>query len=299
MAKFDPEALLQQIEAHAATWLYLVPTMMSRIIHLPAEVRSRYDISSLKTIWHMAAPCPAWLKEAWIDWVGAEKILEMYGGTERQALTVINGIESLVHPGSVGRVVNGEMCVIREDGQAAEPGEVGEIYMRPGNGMPLTYRYIGAEARTIGGGWESLGDMGWFDEDGYLYLADRRADMILVGGANVYPAEVEAVIDRHAAVVSSAVIGLPDDDLGARVHAIIHAEANFDLSDLQEHLRQNLVPYKRPRTIEIVDYPLRDDTGKSRRFQLREDRLSGTPQAVAQEIPTPTLATSPRNFRGG
>jgi bile acid-coenzyme A ligase len=273
MPRFDPEAVLRQIEAHRVTWLYLVPTMMSRILQLPLEVRARYDISSLKTLWHMAAPCPVWLKEAWIEWVGPEKVMEMYGGTERQAVAVISGAESLSHPGSVGRVTDGEMLAIKEDGQPAAPREVGEIFMRPHPGAPRTYTYIGAEARSIGDGWESLGDMGWFDEDGYLYLADRRADMILVGGANVYPAEVEAALDRHPRVISSAVIGLPDVDLGSRIHAIVHTHAGFEISDLRDFLSQNLVPYKRPHTIEVVDFPLRDDAGKSRRFQLRQERI--------------------------
>jgi bile acid-coenzyme A ligase len=138
---------------------------------------------------------------------------------------------------------------------------------------PSTYRYVGAETRALGGGWESIGDIGWLDDDGYLYLADRRTDMILVGGANVYPAEVEAAIDEHPLVQSSCVIGIPDDDLGNRVHAIVQPRDGLSQSDLEAHLADRLVRYKRPRSIEFVTTPLRDDAGKVRRSQLREERL--------------------------
>ncbi|HKD23677.1 MAG TPA: long-chain fatty acid--CoA ligase, partial [Rhizomicrobium sp.] len=136
------------------------------------------------------------------------------------------------------------------------------------------YRYVGAKARTLPGGWESLGDIGWFDADGYLYLADRRTDMILVGGANVYPAEVEAAIDEHALVQSSAVIGLPDDDLGNRIHAIVQARGELSADELERHLSERLVIYKRPRSFEFVSEPLRDDAGKVRRSALREERIA-------------------------
>ena len=173
---------------------------MGRIWRLPEEVRARYDVSSLKTVWHLAAPCPAWLKEEWIAWLGEDMVMELYGGTEGQARTIITGREWLAHKGSVGRVYpGGEMKAVDAQGNDLPPGQTGEIYMRRAADVPPTYRYVGAEARTLPGGWESLGDIGWFDEDGYLYLADRRTDMILVGGANVYPAEVEAAIDEHRA----------------------------------------------------------------------------------------------------
>ena len=272
LPKFDPEAVLAAVERHRATWLYLVPTMMSRIWRLGAEIRARYAVGSLKTVWHLAAPCPAWLKQEWIDWLGGEAIWELYAGTEAQASTVINGTEWLSRRGSVGRVATGQMKILDADGQELPSGQAGEIYMRPAEGMPATYRYVGAEARRIGA-WESLGDIGWFDQDGYLYLADRRSDMILVGGSNVYPAEVEAALDEHPLVQSSAVIGLPDDDLGNRIHALVQAREGLDLDDLHAHLAERLVTYKRPRSIEIVTEPLRDDAGKVRRSQLRAERV--------------------------
>lgn len=264
------------MEQHRATWLYLVPAMMSRIWRLPEDVRGRYDLSSLETVWHLAAPCPPWLKEAWIDWVGGEVLMELYAGTEAQAGTVISGTEWLAHRGSVGKTLYGEITILGPDGEQLPAGTVGEVFMRRGEGQPPSYRYIGAEARTRGD-WESLGDVGWMDEDGYLYLADRRTDMVLVGGSNVYPAEVEAALDEHPQVASSAVIGLPDDDLGQVVHAIVQPAPGVDavdLDDLRRYLADRLVRYKQPRTFEFVSEPLRDDAGKIRRSQLLADRVA-------------------------
>lgn len=273
MPRFDPEKTLEAVQRHAATWLYLVPTMISRIWRLPEEVRSAYDVSRVETLWHMAAPCPAWLKENFIHWFGGETVMELYAGTEAQAITIINGAEWLEHRGSVGRVAVGEMQVFGEDGKPLPAGQVGEIYMRRPAGAPPTYQYMGASPRTLDDGWESLGDIGWFDEDGYLYLADRRTDMILVGGSNVYPAEIEAALDEHPLVQSSAVVGLPDEDLGARVHAIVQPRPGLDEAGLREFLAGKLVTYKQPRTYEFVNEPLRDDAGKVRRTALRDARV--------------------------
>jgi bile acid-coenzyme A ligase len=159
---------------------------------------------------------------------------------------------------------------------------VGEIYMRRPDGTPPSYQYRGATPRTLPGGWESLGDIGWFDEEGYLYLADRRSDMILVGGANVYPAEIEAAIDEHPLVASSAVIGLFDEDLGNRIHAIVQPRPGLTEEALREHVRGRLVAYKQPRAYEFVEENIRDDAGKVRRGQLREERMAkGAPGGPA------------------
>lgn len=234
-------------------------------------------MSHLKALWHLAAPCPAWLKEAYIEWLGASVIWELYGGTEGTGSTIISGAEWLNHRGSVGKPgENTEMKIVDENGETLPAGEVGELYIRPVTGPGSTYRYIGAESKAIDGGWESLGDLGYFDEDGYLYLADRHTDMILSGGANIYPAEVEAAIDAFPSVRSSAVIGLPDEDLGNTVHAIVDAPDGITEDALQAHLNERLVRYKVPRTFEFVNEPLRDDAGKVRRKQLPVDRIDGT-----------------------
>jgi bile acid-coenzyme A ligase len=236
-------------------------------------VRLGYDLSSLRVLWHLAEPCPAWLKEAWIDWLGADVIWELYAGTEAQAVTIITGTEWLEHRGSVGRVTRGSMKVCGEDGNELPVGEKGEVWMRADRDTP-TYRYIGAEPKTIDGGWESLGDIGWFDEDGYLYLGDRVSDMILSGGANIYPAEVEAALNEHPLVESCAVIGLPNDDRGNDVHAIVQAtESDATQEALLSFLGERLAGYKLPRTFEYVDSPLRNDAGKVRRSALRAERI--------------------------
>ena len=276
--RFDAEQTLSLIESQQVDIVYMVPTMMQRIWNLPAEVRNRYDLSSLEVLWHLAAPCPAWLKQAYIDWLGASVIWELYGGTEGQGGTVITGEEWLLHRGSVGKPnATCEMIIVDDSGNELPQGEIGEVFMRPIAGPGSTYRYIGAEAKAIEGGYESIGDMGYFDADGYLYLADRQTDMILSGGANIYPAEVEAAIDAYPGVRSSAVIGLPHEDLGNYVYAIVDAPANDVAQEaLLAHLRERLVSYKIPRTIEFSPEPLRDDAGKVRRKALRQARMPVT-----------------------
>lgn len=278
MSRFDPERVLQNIQRYQATWLYTVPVMMHRIWNLPEAVRQRYDVRSLQTVWHMGAPCPRWLKHHWIEWLGPEKIHELYGGTEGQAATTISGTEWLEHEGSVGVVKSGEIVVLDDQRQPVATGESGELWMRRlADRAEPTYRYIGAEPTTLrrdaGYEWESIGDIGYFDPDGYLYLRDRMTDMILVGGINVFPAEIEAVLESYPGVEGSAVIGLPDDEYGNRIHAILHAGRDLDLDSLRAHLAENLSGHKLPKTIEITDEPLRDATGKSRRSALRAARL--------------------------
>lgn len=276
--RFDAEETLRLIEKHKIDVVYTVPTMMRRIWALPEDVRSAYDLSSLKALWHLAAPCPAWLKECFIEWLGAEVIWELYGGTEGQGSTTIQGTEWLKHKGSVGKPVETcEMKIVGEDGQTLPPREVGEVFIRPLAGAGTTYRYIGADAKAIDGGWESLGDLGWMDEDGYLYLSDRLSDMVIVGGANIYPAEVEAAIEAYPGVRSSAVIGLPDEDMGALLHAVIdRPDGPVDDAAMLAHLAERLVRYKIPKSFEYTAEAVRDDAGKVRRKALREARLAAS-----------------------
>ena len=272
--RFDAEQTLSIIEQYRIDVVYMVPTMMQRIWKLPEDIRTKYDMSSLRALWHLASPCPEWLKDRFIEWLGADVIWELYGGTEGIGSTIINGTEWLAHRGSVGKPDEScEMKIVGENGETLAPNEIGELYMRPASGPGSTYRYVGADAKILGDGWESLGDLGRIDEDGYLYLADRNTDMILSGGANIYPAEVEAAIDGYGPVRSSAVIGLPDEEMGNMVHAIVDAPGGISEQELLDYLSDRLVRYKIPRTIEFVSEPLRDDAGKSRRKQLRADRL--------------------------
>ena len=274
MPRFDAEQALALIERHRVDWAFLVPTMQHRIWRLGEAVRRRYDISSLCDVVSSGGPFPAWLKEAMIGWLGADAIHEAYGGTEQLGGCYISGREALTHPGSVGRVKPGfEMQIRDERGAEVAAGEIGQIWFRSTEHSNPMYRYVGREADN-GDGWDSFGDVGHVDAEGYLYIADRRTDLIVTGGANVYPAEVEAAIDAHPAVRSSAVIGLPDGDLGSRVHAIVDAPSPpIDEAQLRAHLTEYLAPYKVPRSFEFVSEPLRDDAGKVRRSALREARL--------------------------
>jgi bile acid-coenzyme A ligase len=267
LPKFDPVATMAALAENHADFVLLVPTMMNRISKLPADVRDSYDLSGLEGVLHLGASCPTALKREWIEWLGPDRIHELYAGTEGQAMTWITGRQWLEHPGSVGRPVGGAIMKAF-DGEFAElpPGEVGEIYMKPPDGAKPTYSYVGATARA-NEGWESLGDMGWVDADGFVYIIDRRTDMIVTGGSNVYPAEVEVALEAHPTVRSAVVIGIPDDDLGRRVHALVEPVPGQSLTeaDLREFLADRLVRYKTPRTFEFVDFPLRDDDGKTRR----------------------------------
>ena len=276
MERFDAARWLELAQAHSVGFSMVVPTMMQRIWRLPE--RERYDVSSLDTVLHLGAPCPPWLKRAWLDWLGPERVLELYAGTEGNGITVISGEEWLEHPGSVGRPALGSAVRILDPdtGRELPAGEVGAVFLMPAGGPGSTYRYVGATATAVDG-WETLGDLGRLDEDGYLHLTDRSADLVVSGGSNVYPAEVEAALDSHPAVRSSCVIGLPDDDLGERVHALVDAPGGVAVDELLAHVGALLVRYKVPRTVELVDAPLRDDAGKVRRSALRAERVSALP----------------------
>ncbi|MBR1222010.1 AMP-binding protein [Bradyrhizobium sp. U87765 SZCCT0131] len=278
--KFDAEDALRLIDAHKLEWVNFVPTMMHRIWNLPDEVRNRYDVSSLRIVFHMAAPMPAWLKEKWIEWIGAEKVYELYGGTERQGRTVISGTEWLAHRGSVGRP-DPAACGVRiigADGNDVPDGETGEVYFMPAEGVGTTYHYLGAAPKRRTDGWESIGDIGRLDADGYLYLGDRLTDMILRGGANIYPAEVEAAVMAHPDVQSSIVVGLPDPELGNRIHAIIEIRPGADpqavVDGMAPVLADLLSRNKHPESYEVSTATLRDDSGKTRRTLLRDERIA-------------------------
>jgi bile acid-coenzyme A ligase len=283
MPRFDASSALALIERHRVDWAFLVPTMLHRIWRLPEAERDARDLSSLRVVLSTGAPWPVWLKQAYLDWLGPERVFEAYGGTESQGGTFITGHEALTHPGSVGRpTAAGSLRVLDDSFHDVPTGEIGEIYFKPATGTGSTYRYIGAEARAHEG-WETLGDLGYLDADGYLYLVDRRTDMIVSGGTNVYPAEVEAALDALPFVRSSAVIGLPDDDLGQRVHAIVDVGDADDRThaEYEALVRANLAGAlsrpKQPRSFEFVREPLRNDAGKVRRSALREARVNARP----------------------
>jgi bile acid-coenzyme A ligase len=250
------------------TFLATVPTIMQRLLPVYRADPDAYDLSSIRRFWHLASACPPAIKQAWIDILGPEAVWELYGGTELQALTFISGDQWLTHPGSVGVVVAGEMKVLDDDGNECPPGVSGEIYMRPWPGSAPTYRYIGATAKQRDG-WDSLGDLGYFDADGFLYLNDRRVDMFTVGGRNVYPAEIESALSAHPKVLSCLVVGVPHADLGQVPHAIVQSE-ELDEAAVIAFLAERIAGYKVPRSVEFSDTPLRDDAGKARRSAVRD-----------------------------
>ncbi|BBY85254.1 AMP-binding protein [Mycolicibacterium tokaiense] len=273
MPRFEPAEFLRLVTEHGVTFLATVPTIMQRLLPVYRAAPSTYDLSSIRRFWHLAAPCPPAVKEAWIELVGPEAVWELYGGTELQALTFISGTQWLTHRGSVGVVVAGEMTVLDDDGRVCAPGEVGEIYMRPAPGSSPTYRYVGASAKSRDG-WDSLGDLGYFDADGFLYLSDRRVDMFTVGGRNTYPAEIENALSAHPDVLSCLVVGVPHDDLGQVPYALVQPLGPLSAEELLSFVGSRLESHKVPRTIEFVDRPLRDDAGKARRSAVRDEILA-------------------------
>lgn len=272
MPRFEPHEFLRLVTEYRVTFLATVPTIMQRLLPVYRAAPDSYDMSSIRRLWHLAAPCPPVIKQAWIDILGPEAVWELYGGTELQALTFISGDQWLTHPGSVGVVVAGEMKVLDDDGNECPPGVSGEIYMRRSPGSAPTYRYIGATAKQRDG-WDSLGDLGYFDEDGFLYLNDRRVDMFTVGGRNVYPAEIESALSAHPDVLSCLVVGVPHEDLGQVPHAIVQAEGLDDAAVIA-FLTDRIAAYKLPRSVEFSDTPLRDDAGKARRSAVRDDVIT-------------------------
>lgn len=275
MGRFDAARAVGLIEAQRVTFFPTVPTMMHRMLLLE-DIAAR-DLSSLRSVFHTAAPCPAWVKRGWIDLIGGERVFELYGATEAVGICTIRGDEWLAHPGSVGRpTADSELRILDEEGQELPPGEVGEVFMRRGGGEAATYTYVGSpSAKATPDGFVSVGDLGHVDEDGYLYLADRRADLIITGGANVYPAEVEVALSEHPGVLDSAVVGLPSEEWGKTVHAIVEPRDPGNppvAEDLDRHCRERLAPYKIPKSWELVATLPRDEAGKIRRSALAAER---------------------------
>nr|WP_314840800.1 AMP-binding protein [uncultured Microbacterium sp.] len=273
LPRFTPESFVRVVEERRATWAVAVPTMLHRTARLLGEGDTA-DLSSLEAVAVGASACPQTLKEFWADRLGPERMIEFYSTTENQVIALADGHTWRSHPGSVGRVVLGELEVRDDTGTRVPEGTVGELWMRRGAHEPIPYRYLGAQPRRDKDGWDSVGDLGSI-RDGHVYLADRVSDMIIVGGSNVYPAEVEAALEEHPLVQSSCVVGRPDDEYGSRLHAIVQSTAPLTAEELIAHLRERLTPYKIPRTFSWTDEAIRDDAGKVRRSAWREKILAG------------------------
>ena len=271
--RFNAAQCLHDIEAYRPTVLNLVPTMMQRLLR--EDRWAVADLSSVRVVWHLAAPCPAWAKEAFIEKLGEEVVLELWAATEGNGLTIIDGAQWRSHRGSVGRPVGTDILILDQDRHPLPTGEIGEIFTRMAQAAPPC-EYRGTQnLEVILDGYSSVGDMGWVDSEGYLYLADRRTDLIISGGANIFPAEVESVVTQHPKVKDVAVVGLKDDDLGRRVHAIVESFDEADAPTIEELTNlcaDHLVKYKAPRSFELVRALPRNEAGKIRRSQLREER---------------------------
>ncbi|WP_158967013.1 AMP-binding protein [Chachezhania sediminis] len=270
--RFDAEALLALIEKERITHLNMVPIMFSRMLKLPPEVRSAYDLSSLRYISHAAAPCPPDVKRAMIEWLGPI-ISEFYGSTEMGNITLCSSQEWLERPGTVGRKLKGAgLLVVDDAGNEVPPNTIGTIL---GRGPGLTdFVYRNREDETTGCFMNGLivpGDAGYVDEDGYLFICDRNKDMIISGGVNIYPAEIEAVLHAMDDIADCAVFGIPDEEYGESIcaHVQMQEGASRDPKAIQDRLRDKLAGYKVPRKIVFEDALPREDSGKVKKFHLR------------------------------
>ena len=283
MERFDPERYLQLIEEYSITHTQLVPTMFSRMLKLPDDVRSRYDLSSLEFAVHAAAPCPVQVKEQMIEWWGPI-IHEYYGATEGLGFTACNSEEWLAHPGTVGKVILGKLHVLDDDGNPSPKGEPGTLWFE----TATEFEYFNdpaktADATSSDGTMTSVGDVGYLDDDGYLYLTDRSTFMIISGGVNIYPQETENLLITHPLVADAAVFGVPNVDLGEEVKAVVQLmpgvpETDETVAELLAFCSEHLSRQKVPRTIDFEAELPRLPTGKLYKRTLR-DRYWGEGQS--------------------
>ena len=278
MDRFDPAGCLRAIEAHQVTHVQFVPTHFVRMLRLPEPERRGFDLGTLRRVIHAAAPCPVEVKQQMIDWLGPV-ISEYYAGSEGNGMTVIDTPDWLSHPGSVGRSISAAVHIVDERGRELPAGQDGLIYFEG-----TAFEYHNDPAKTAGSrderGWSTLGDIGHVDADGFLYLSDRRTDLIISGGVNLYPREIEEALIGHPAVADVAVIGLPDPEMGQSVLAVVQpsgqAAGSPELAaELIAYCRGRLAAFKCPRSVEFVATLPRTPTGKLLRRQLRAERHPG------------------------
>ena len=288
MEHFDPEQYLALVERHRVTFSQVVPTMFIRLLKLPEEVRSRYDTSSLRCVVHAAAPCPAEVKSQMIDWWGPI-IHEYYAGTEGNGFVYTNSEDWLAHRGSVGKALVGTIHIVGEDGEEVPVGESGTVYFE--GEAASTFEYHNDAEKTAssrdpkGRGWSTLGDVGYLDEDGFLYLTDRKAYMIITGGVNVYPQEAENVLALHPKVHDVAVFGVPNDDFGEEVKAVVQPASMDDAGpelerELIAYCKEHLADVKCPRSVDFRDELPRHPTGKLYKRLLKDEYWADAGRAI-------------------
>jgi len=283
MRSFDAEQFLRIVAEQRVTVVQMVPTMFVRLLALPERVRASYDLSSLRWVVHAAAPCPVAVKRAMIDWLGPV-VAEYYGGTETGPVVFCTSEQWLAHPGTVGRPLeDATIAILDDDGRMLPAGQSGEVYMWLDVWPDFTYEGDQARRRAVErDGLVSCGDIGYLDADGYLYLNDRASDMVISGGVNIYPAEVEACLQSMQGVRDCAVFGIPDEEFGevlaAHVEPLDGAELSADA--VRDHVRARLAGYKTPRVVEFSDALPREDTGKIFKRRLREPYWAGRERAI-------------------
>jgi long-chain acyl-CoA synthetase len=275
MEHFDAARYLELVAEYRVTHSQVVPTMFSRLLKLPAEVRATADVSSLEVVIHAAAPCPVAVKEQMIEWFGPI-ILEYYAATEANGCTVCDSADWLAHKGTVGRAVLGKVLILDDDGRPCPTGTPGTVWFRGAT----DFQYFNdpaktAESRSADGKTSTVGDVGYLDEEGYLFLTDRKSYMIISGGTNIYPQETENLLITHPKVMDAAVIGVPDEDLGEAVKAVVQpvpgVEPGAELErQLIAYCRENLAHFKCPRSIDFDEALPRLPTGKLYKRLLRE-----------------------------
>jgi long-chain acyl-CoA synthetase len=280
MEQFDAGQWLALVERYQVTNCQMVPVMFSRLLRLPQETRARYDTSSLECIVHAAAPCPVHVKQAMIDWLGPV-ITEYYGATEANGFTFCDSAQWLAHPGTVGRAILGELLILDDEGRQRPAGVDGTIWFRGATAFQYFQDpFKTAESRSSDGATSTVGDVGHVDAEGYLYLTDRKSYMIISCGVNIYPQETENLLSGHPAVLDVAVIGVPNDDLGEEVKAVVQlvdpAAAGPELElELITYCRDRLTHFKCPRTVDFVTELPRFPTGKLYKRLLRDAYWAG------------------------
>jgi acyl-CoA synthetase (AMP-forming)/AMP-acid ligase II len=282
LRKFDPTAWLRLVKEHRVTDTFTAPTQLKRIVTLPPGELARADLSSMRTLIANAAPVPYSLKQELIEKLGDGFLYEVYGSTELGVVTVLPPADQLRKPGSCGKTYGPiDVRIVRDDGTDAPTGEPGELFIRSSLEMD-GYHHTDEQLTQHGAEWKSVGDVAYLDDEGYLYICDRKKDMIISGGVNIYPAEIEAVIHEHPAVLDVAVFGIPDDEWGERVHAIVQAKpgVTLDLDELRAFVDERVGGYKRPRDYEVRDELPRTDSGKLLKRVLRDEYWSDRETAV-------------------
>src|SRR4051812_19816626 len=282
LRKFDPSAWLRLVKEHRVTDTFTAPTQLKRIVTLPPGELAQADLSSMRTLIANAAPVPYSLKQELIAKLGDGFLYEVYGSTELGVATVLPPEDQLRKPGSCGKTYGPiDVRIVRDDGTDAPTGEAGELFIRTTLEMD-GYHHTDEQLTQHGAEWKSVGDVAYLDDEGYLYICDRKKDMIISGGVNIYPAEIEAVIHEHPAILDVAVFGIPDDEWGERVHAIVQAKPGMtvDLDELRAFVDERVGGYKRPREYEVRDELPRTDSGKLLKRVLRDEYWTDRETAV-------------------